>query len=579
LRLSGYDLNLKEALMSLTNGILIINTQENIVFLNKVAETLTDLREADVVDKKLLDVLPNSRGLVDVLKTGVPEKNVIVKTKQYTLISNRTPIYKDGLIIGAIALFQDLTSLRHIFEEIKELKEINEELNGIINASYDGLLVVNKEGFVFRASPSYERLTGLKNTELLGRNVKELEQEGTLSQSVTLQVFQRKECVSIQQRFKTGKEIFITGTPIFDEEGQISKVVINSRDLTDLERIKGELNKSLKAIERTKNELNAMRLIRIDIPNIIFQSPQMMKIIDYSYRAAKVDATVLITGESGVGKGEIAKYIHNASKRKSGAFISINCGAIPENLLESELFGYEKGAFTGASQKKMGLFELANNGTLFLDEVADLPLNLQVKLLKVLQENKLYRLGGLEAIDLDVRILAATNRNVDQYVKSGQFRQDLFYRLNVLPLNIPPLRERPEDILLLVNHFLDSFNKKYETNKSISLEAIDLIEKYSWNGNVRELKNCIERLVILSDEDKINVSHMPYHIVEYSRGVGYFKIKLDSSSIVPLREAREALEKELIEKTISKYKSTRKTAEILQVDHSTIVRKLKKYRT
>jgi transcriptional regulator with PAS, ATPase and Fis domain len=301
----------------------------------------------------------------------------------------------------------------------------------------------------------------------------------------------------------------------------------------------------------------------------------MKKVFDFAARVAQVDSTVLITGESGSGKEIVAKTIHKLSKRKDGPLIQINCGAIPENLLESELFGYEPGAFTGASKEgKLGMFELAENGTLFLDEIGELPLNLQVKLLRVLQEREIVRVGGIKPKKINVRIIAATNKDLEKMVEKGMFREDLYYRLNVVRIKIPPLRERKTDIPPLIQHFLRKFNEKYEMNKKISPEVIERLIAYDWPGNVRELENLIERLVVIVIEDIIELKHLPDYL-QASINSDHFQVSV--SGIIPLKKASEDLEKQLISKALQKYGSTRKAAQILEVDQATIVRKAKKY--
>jgi transcriptional regulator with PAS, ATPase and Fis domain len=290
-------------------------------------------------------------------------------------------------------------------------------------------------------------------------------------------------------------------------------------------------------------------------------------------RVANFDVSVLITGESGVGKEVIANAIHKQSPRSKGPLIKVNCGAIPETLLESELFGYEYGAFTGArKQGKPGMFELANEGTLFLDEVGDIPYSLQGKLLRVLQDHEIMRIGSLKTTPVDVRIIAATNKNLEEMVKKGSFRDDLYYRLNVVSIEIPPLRDRKEDIPIFVVHFLEKMNKKHQYNKRIASEVIDVFMLYSWPGNVRELENVMERMLVMTEDDEINMKHLPMQI---------------KSQIVPatvnvigdsgFKKIIEQTEKQLLKQALLNHRSTRDIAKAMKVNQSTIVRKLKKY--
>jgi transcriptional regulator with PAS, ATPase and Fis domain len=290
-------------------------------------------------------------------------------------------------------------------------------------------------------------------------------------------------------------------------------------------------------------------------------------------KVARVDSNILLIGESGVGKGLIAETIHKLSNRSNNNFVNINCGAIPETLLESELFGYEKGAFTGANREgKIGQIELADKGTLFLDEISELPLQMQVKLLKVINEKKFIRVGGTKTVTSDFRLIAATNKDLRRLVKEGKFREDLFYRLNVVPISIPPLRERKEDIIVLVKYFLEKYNKRYNVSKKISPEAFDVFLEYNWPGNVRELENCIERIVVTVDKDIIDLSDLPGFLFKP------FQDYTEPTELLPLKKAVEQTERQLIIKAYKLYKNTYKVANILGISQPTVVRKLKKYK-
>lgn len=308
---------------------------------------------------------------------------------------------------------------------------------------------------------------------------------------------------------------------------------------------------------------------------IIAYSIEMGKVLQVATKVAQVTSTVMILGESGVGKEVVARFVHNASLRRGGPFVTINCGAIPPNLLESELFGYEAGAFTGAKrQGKPGMIETASSGTLFLDEISDLPLDLQVKLLQVIQERRLTRVGGIQPIEVDIRIIAATNRDLAKMVERGEFRADLFYRLNVVPIVIPPLRSRRDDIIPLIYHFLAKHNNTHRYNKTISRETREVLTRYSWPGNVRELENLIERLVVTVEGDEIGVEDLPQYIKE--RDVSC-NSKVIVEGVIPLREAVEEVERQLIKHAQEEHETTYEIAEALGVNQSTVVRKLKKY--
>ena len=296
----------------------------------------------------------------------------------------------------------------------------------IIECSYDGIYITDGQANTIFLNRAYEKITGMKKKEMLGRNMKYLEKNRFISKSCTLMVLKYKRSITIQQSFKTGKKVLVSSSPIFDEDGNITMVVTNVRDVTELYELKEQLEKNKKLTEKYYSQVEAMRNQLLDFSDIIAEDNKMLSILEVAKKVAKVDTTVLLLGETGVGKEVIAKYIHKNSKRSDKSFIKINCGAIPENLIESELFGYEKGSFTGANKNgKIGLFELADAGTIFLDEVGELPLNMQVKLLRVLQEGEIRRIGGIKNIKVNVRVIAATNRNLEEMVKKKVFREDL----------------------------------------------------------------------------------------------------------------------------------------------------------
>jgi transcriptional regulator with PAS, ATPase and Fis domain len=363
---------------------------------------------------------------------------------------------------------------------------------------------------------------------------------------------------------KSGKYVLATGNPVYDEDGKISRVITNMRDFDDLQRIKEELD----------NVHNHPKIEVLDGKHeIIALSESFNRVLAMALRVAIVDSTVLLLGESGVGKEVMAKFIHKNSKRSKGPFIKINCGALPESLIESELFGYETGAFTGAKKTgKQGLFEMAQGGTIFLDEIGELPVSQQVKLLQVIQEKQITRIGGVSRREVDIRLLAATNRDLKAMVKEGNFREDLFYRLNVVPIIIPPIRDRRDDIIPLVNFFLEKFNSKYNKQCKISKGVKEAFFNYSWPGNVREIENTVERLVVTAIGQNISEDDLS-PIINYDKDVQYFNVQ----GILPLKEAHDEVERILILRARELYGSTYKIADVLGVNQSTIVRKLKKY--
>ena len=344
------------------------------------------------------------------------------------------------------------------------------------------------------------------------------------------------------------------------------------QDLTEIISVKDKLEKAERESERYSDELNYYKSRQRGLTGLIGESRDIKKIKELISYVAKTEATVLITGETGVGKEVIAKEIHQSSNRSNGPYIKVNCAAIPDSLLESELFGYEKGAFTGAQNKeKLGMFELANGGTLLLDEIGEMPMTLQSKLLRVLQERELMRIGGTKSISIDVRVIASTNQSLINQIETGRFREDLYYRLNVVPIHIPPLRERIDDIPLLSYKMLEKFNLKYEKDKKLSKEAIQVLSQYRWPGNVRELGNVIERIIVSDDEEVIgeeSVINVLGRLID-----GPLPLTLEEGT--SLKEAVLQLEKDLIQKALNKHKSTYKAAKSLGMSQPTLFRKAK----
>lgn len=463
--------------------------------------------------------------------------------------------------------------LRCVTSECGQVKLNCLELDAIIESSYDGIYVTDGEANTLKINKAYESITGFKRENMLNRNMHDLEKEGQVSKSGTLIVLRTRKSATILQDFKSGKRALISSNPIFDENGNIAMVVTNVRDVTELYELEEELAKNKKLTEKYYSEIEAMRAQLLNLSDLVAKDKRTIELFEVVKRVARVDTTILLLGETGVGKEEVAKFLHKNSLRKDKNFIKINCGAIPENLIESELFGYEKGAFTGANKEgKMGLFEVADGGTMFLDEVGELPLNVQVKLLRVLQEGEIERVGGVKPIQVDVRIIAATNRDLEKMVSEKTFRSDLFYRLNVVPLIIPPLRERREDIIPLVQYYLNKLNNKYKFNKSFSPEAIKTLYNYNWPGNVRELINAVERVVVMSSTDKILKSHLPM-----SSHSNVIEANVSCPGICNLKEAVEKVEAELIRKAFERAGNVRDAAKILGIDAATFVRKRKRY--
>lgn len=566
---------LQTILNSAHNLIISIDKNGNINVLNRAAERFLGLKSSIVQGRNIMKVIPNS-GLIEILETGCsrPVQKIVLNNR--TFISNRTPIKKHGEIMGAVAVLQDISELESISRELENVKELNRELDAIIESSYDGLYLTNGQGITLRVNEAFEKLTGVSSSEMIGRNVEDLVRErGIVSESVSALVLKAKKPITIMQKTLTGRLALTTGTPVFDRKGRIFRVVSNVREITELILLKQQLEQAQGLSKHYESELRALQMQYSGSEKFVVSSRKMKDLLDSVIRVAQVDSTVLITGESGTGKELIAETIHNNSLRSSGPFIKINCGAISHHLLETELFGYEPGAFTGAKKGgKAGYFELAHGGTLLLDEISELPFNLQVNLLRVLQSKELIRVGGEKTVPVDVRIIAATNRDIQGLVEKNLFRKDLYYRLNVVPIEAPPLRERKEEIPVLAAHFVQMFNKKYKMEKELSANVIDVLMDYDWPGNVRELENIMERLVVTIPGSLLSRNDLPIHL---KNNILEKHPKIIVSGILPLRQAVEVVEKQILEQAYSRYKATREVALHLEVDPSTILRKAAKY--
>lgn len=449
------------------------------------------------------------------------------------------------------------------------LQEAYDRLRAIVDSSHDGIYITDGSANTLWVNPAYLSISGLREEDVVGKNMWDLEHSGVISRSGTLIAIAQRKPVTLEQTFRTGKQALITSTPSFGDHGDIVMVVTNVRDMTDFYDLQAKYQE---VAERYHTEIEFARKRVLNGAELIAVDPNTLDVLRQVDKVAALDATVLLTGETGVGKEKFAQYIYKNSARREGRFITVNCGAIPSSLIESELFGYEKGAFTGAVRDKMGIFELADKGTVFLDEIGELPLDMQIKLLRVLQERSIRRVGGSRDIPVDMRVIAATNRNLEEMVRSKSFREDLFYRLNVVPITIPPLRERRGDILPFADSFLQELNKKYGFKKQFAPSALQAMEEYDWPGNVRELKNVVERMVILSQDDLIRGSELPFH----SQWSPHRDLHGDGPVDLKLEVAR--FEYQYIQQAYEKYKNVRAAAASLGMDSSTFVRKRQKCR-
>jgi PAS domain S-box-containing protein len=562
-------------LNSIYNGIVVIDANGIINYFNKMAEKIFDIPAHEALDRYILDILPNTGGkLLECLETGKPFCGEKLKGENVNLISNISPIFDNGKISGVTSIFQDIFEIETISRELDLFKNMKNWLDTVIDSSFDGIMICDREGRIVRYNKASGRINDVKGDELIGKNLRELIAEGRVDKVVTFEVLRKRRTVTIIQRNKMGKRILLTGNPIFDENGEIAFVMTNERDIQELDNLRSELQETQALAKEYVSKLSELEMKGVDLSNLIIRSRKMQRVVEMAVRVARVDSTIFLLGESGVGKNMVAKVIHKQSDRRKGPFIQVDCAGIPESLIESELFGYEKGAFTGAkSEGKPGFFEMANNGTLFLDEIGELSMSSQAKLLRFLEDHEIIHVGGTKPKHINVRIIAATNKNIEELVAAKIFRRDLFYRLSIIPIHIPPLRERREDILPLIMHFLGKFNRIYQKEKILSPETTVALCRYDFPGNIRELANLIERLVVISEEDCIEMHDFPNEVIGLPVKDAFF---LNLPEDISLKEALDRCERFVIEKSMKKYGSQRKAAKILRVDHATISRKMKK---
>ena len=572
------DLNWKEfgtALLNATlDGIAVFDNSLKAVISNKIARECLDIYPGSLLSATIPSLEQPARR---VLQTQVVENRIIVNKKQHRYSVLVSPVHHDNASFGVLVLFEDVTAIEKITSRMVTYQDLSIELDTIIESSNDGLFICDGKGEVLRCNSASEKLSGIDSKDIVGRNIIELVQMGIIDRSVTVEVMKKKKKVSLIQKTKTGKQLFLTGNPVFDKTGSLFRVVVNERDITDITNLQEKLAEKLALTDQYKRDMLEKQVEETEARQIIAKSTNYRKIIQKAIKLGAVESTVLILGESGTGKGVVADLIHKYSARSNHPMIKINCGSIPESLVESELFGYEKGAFTGAGQNgKPGKFEIADKGIIFLDEIAELPLASQVKLLKFLEDGVITRVGGTRNKNVDVRIIAATNRDLKTMIEKKLFRSDLYYRLNVIPVKIPPLRERKECLVPLINHYLNLFSLKYEKpGMTLSAETIDALAAYPYPGNVREMINICERLVVMAQGTNIPYKDLPGSV---KKSVTDQDPSMDVwQPGKTLQDMVGDLEKRVLGRALKEGRTQANAARLLGINQSTIARKLKKH--
>jgi len=561
-------LALEESLSSLPVGMIITDAKGVILYGSEKMSTFLHTTLDQMLNQTIQHVIPTSN-IIKVIKTGEMSITPFENTQREKGLLLGFPYKLKGSETAGLILLLESSDIERIVDFSEDVANLKLEMEAIMNLSGELVTITDEHGRVQRVNAACERLMGVKESDFVGQTAYTHEENLVMDRSSTKRVLEEKRPVTIVQTTKSDRRLLVSGYPIYNESGKLIKVINFSKDITEQDNLSKQLEETKALVSHYQTEL--LRINQIKKKTIVVKSKVMNEIYDLAGRIADVESTVLILGESGVGKEVLARTIHDLSSRRNHTFQKINCGAIPESLMESELFGYSKGTFTGGNKEgKKGIIVNSHRGTLFLDEIGELPLHLQVKLLQVLQEKQVTPLGSTDAIDVDVRFIAATNRNLDEMVEKGLFREDLYYRLNIIPITIPSLRERKDDIPFFIDYFLHIYNSKYGKNVTLNREAMQLFMDYRWSGNVRELQNLIERLVVTIAEQIITPEHLPNKMkpatpFPYERKGQY------------LKEAVEEYEKELLLQTLKRCRTMKEAGIKLGVDISTISRKIKKY--
>jgi phosphotransferase system HPr (HPr) family protein len=563
---------------AIDNGLLVVDNRQTIIVFNKQLETLMGISAEKALGQNVNVIFPKSK-ITKVLnsKKSVPPYLTVIGA--YDVMVTTTPIIEGNNILGVICVFDDISKLIDISWELDEIKELKEKYLLILETVQDGICLFNKNGIITYLNKAYKEITGNESAE--GNDLNVISPNGN-RMSVLRTGKKVKGGISHKAN---GTTIIANITPIIVEEKIIGGISV-IKDITEIEKLMETISQLSAKAEYLEEELNRRNKLDPAFNRIVGTSSKLYDAMKIAAKTSNNNLNVLIRGESGTGKELIAEAIHYSSKRMNKPFVRVNCAAIPANLLESEMFGHIKGAYTGAIKSKMGKFELANGGTIFLDEIGELDKSMQAKMLRVIQKKEFQRVGGEKTITVDVRIIAATNRDLEKLVKMGEFREDLYYRLNVIPVWLPPLRERKGDIPILLDYFFNKIsNDLNDRPKTISKKALVKLENYEWPGNIRELENVVERLVVLSDKDVIDIDNLPNYIngkqISQSDIYDNDLVILNNTNINDMFEEEikswNTYEKLIIQNAMKKYKSFNAAGKALGISHKTVASKVRKY--
>lgn len=564
---------------NIESGLVVVDLQNVIIIYNKEAEKLFGKPAEEVLGKRVEEVIPESR-LPEVIRTEQPILGYTRTIGKATVVMNSTPIIENGKLSGAISTFEDVSKLMEITWEFEEVKELKEKYYQILEAVQDGICVFDQKGIVTYCNRAYREIVGEEITE--GVDIHKISPNGN-----RVKVLEKgQKIMGAISHKKNGRSIVANIVPIIVNQQIVGGISV-VKNLSEIQELVDRISHLSARTEYLEEELNRRQKLNPAFNRIVGISSKLYDAMRLASKTADNNFNVLIRGESGTGKELIAEAIHYSSERANHAFVRVNCAAIPENLLESELFGHVKGAYTGAIKTRVGKFELADKGTIFLDEIGELDKSMQAKMLRVIQKKEFQRVGDDKTITVDARIIAATNRNLEEMVEQGNFREDLYYRLNVIPIWLPPLRERKEDIPVLAEHFLDKIAEEMHSEpKRIAPEAMEALMNYSWPGNIRELENVMERINILADGQEIYPTDLPHYINEnYSARAEEIQ---QETKPEPKQEEKqeeepqgmktwEEYEKEIIAQALKEYGSYNAAGKALGLTHKTVAAKARKY--
>ena len=585
-----FEITYKEIFNNTSNGVVATDKWGRISLFNRQAVEILKKGNKLKEGKDVITVLPQTGKLIQTcISKGESQLGYHIHGKNVSLVANITPIYRDGSVIGSMSNFQPMNQFEDSAIKLESYARLSRELEAIIDNSPDGIVVYDGDGRVKTMNKVAAIYDGVRAENVIGMHYSKMIEIGILDRSVVPMILKTKKKFSaLIEVKKTDKTVLVNGVPVFDDNGKISLIILCFHDMTQLNNIQERLEESRTVAEKCKDELAELGLKELVGKEVVVKNTAMRQVYQVAIKLAKMEVSnILILGESGTGKGLMTRFMHKSSKRAQKPFVQINCAAVPESLLEAELFGYEKGAFTGADDRgKAGLFELAHGGTLFLDEIGDMPLLIQAKLLKYLDDHQVTRLGSVKSKVIDCIVIAATNCNLEELVAEKKFREDLYYRLNAFPIQIPPLRERPEDVFELAQFYLKKYNTEYKRKRKITAKGIQALQNHPFRGNVRELINIIKKAVVLSEQQKID------SIIIESLPASGKKVKIGTvlslqntgrrsttkkNGKKSLNDEVLLLEEQIIKDTMQHCQNLREIASELSISEPTAWRKMKKH--